>query len=269
VVVGLPPRLTSELVQQVTAGLLDRVEIRLSDLHVHKDDDVEVKAGLLGKLKPGHFVLDLQLQEVSAVLHTGTPTVGFQGSSIAMSAPVGLEQGKGNGTLTFDWNSQGLGAVLCEDFKVHLPVAGTVRPHTIPLKGTFALELRDGVVVATPRFPDLTVHLSVVPSAATWAALDKAVEQRRWACEKVAHAVDVHALVQGLLDKGFDVKVPSRVLKPVRLSAAVRQTVSLEGQSYSLVVKPVDLKVTDQMLWYGANVTAWKPVPSSPSPTAR
>jgi hypothetical protein len=54
----------------------------------------------------------------------------------------------------------------------------------------------------------------------------------------------------------FDVKLPARLFKPVRLPLGVRQSLSLQGIDVSLDVRPAGLRIARQRIWYGVNVTA-------------
>jgi hypothetical protein len=74
------------------------------------------------------------------------------------------------------------------------------------VSGSFALELADGALVATPSFPDLAVNLRLEPSPETWKALDRVLGQRSLQCRAALKLVDVPALVRRLLDRGLNVR---------------------------------------------------------------
>ena len=270
VLIGMPVTFTSGLVQEVTRAFLDQVEIVLRDIKVHKEDDVKAKTWL-GTITPGRFVLDLALQEVHALLKPGMPEVDFKGDRLSLALPVALSEGEGRATVTFDWKSSGLGSVVCEDFKVVQQVSGRVAPHSYTIKGGFALSVEDGLLVAGPDFPDLVVRLIVEPSEQTWRGVDAAIKERSWKCEKALNAVNVTGILKDLLAKGFNVRVPKKIFKPIRLPAGLQASLSLEGQPYALGVTPLALRITPDILWFGADVSAGRgaasPVP--PAATAR
>jgi hypothetical protein len=259
IVIGIPVAFASGLVKNVTAGFLNRVEIVLRDIKIHAADDVHARTKLFGTIKPGHFTLDMNLQEARAVLSPGTPKVEFKGERLKLELPVTVARGSGQAELTFAWDSKGLGSIVCEDFTVVEPVSGRVQPVTYTVKGAFRLAVDEGALVASPEFPDLVVHIVVEPSEETWLRVDEAIDARRWTCVKVLEKVKVPKLLQELLDRGFDVRVPRSIFKPIRLPAAFQESVTFEGRSYGLGVKPLALRVTPDILWYGADVQAARP----------
>lgn len=257
ILVGVPTSFTARLVEQVTAGLVDQVEIVLRDIRVHKDDEVEAKTKL-GTLRPGAYQLDLVLHDVRALLAPRSPKVAFEGTRMTLGLDVVLARGQGRGALDFSWDSRGLGRLACEDFRVTQAVSGRVRNFTYPLRGAFDLSVQEGVLVAEPRFPELAVHLNVEPSEETWKGVEKAIEERSWRCEKALGKVNVPRLLKAQLDKGFSVKLPRKLFKPIRLPAGLSQQVVLEGKTYALGLAPVALRLAGDMLWYGAEVSATK-----------
>lgn len=260
VLVGVPTDFTARLVEQVATGLIDQVEIALRNIRVHKDDEIEAKTKL-GTLRPGAYQLDLVLHDVRAVLAPRAPRVAFQGTRLNLALDVVLARGQGRGTVDFAWDSRGLGRLACEDFRVTQAVSGRVRSLTYPLRGAFDLSVQDGVLVAEPRFPELEVHLNVEPSEETWKGVEQAIEARSWRCEKALGKVNVPRLLKAQLDKGFSVKLPRRLFKPIRLPAGLSQQVTLEGKAYALGLKPLALSLAGGMLWYGADVSATKKTP--------
>jgi hypothetical protein len=256
VVIGMPVEFASGLVKNVTAGFFNRVEIVLRDITIHAADEVVAKSKLFGTIKPGRFTLDMNLQEARAVLLPGTPRVDFKGERLKLYLPVTLAKGEGRAVINFFWDSRGLGSVVCEDFTLVEPVSGRVQPAVYPVRGAFRLAVDGEGLVATPEFSDLIVHLVVEPSEETWQRVDKAIDARRWTCEKVLERVKVPKLLEALLAKGFDVRVPRSIFKPIRLPAAFQESVSFEGRTYHLGVRPLALRVTPDVLWYGADVQA-------------
>jgi hypothetical protein len=254
VVIGVPVSFAGGLVRHVAAGYLDQVEISLRDLSVHKEAEVETRAKLLGRVRPGRYTLDVKVHEVRALLRPGEPALAVKGQGVSLDLPVTLAEGQGRATIEFAWDSRGLGKLVCEDFKVSQAVTGRVVPLRYRARGAFTFALEDQALVAVPRFPDLRVKVHVEPSEATWQGLDQAIEARSWRCEAALRKVKVAQLVQGVLARGFDVTVPRSVFRPIRLPAGVQQSVSLEGRTYALSAKARDLRITAQDVWYGADV---------------
>jgi hypothetical protein len=52
------------------------------------------------------------------------------------------------------------------------------------------------------------------------------------------------------------VKVPKKVIQPIRLPAGLQKSILLEGKTYELFVMLQDLRVSSSILWYGADVSA-------------
>jgi hypothetical protein len=269
ILVGLPVAFSTDLVRQVLDGFLSQIEIVLEDLDVRKEDEVHVKS-FVATITPGAYKLHLKLHEVRALLKPGAPNLAFKGNRLAISLPVALAEGQGRATLDLDWTSRGIGSAVCEDFQVSLPVTGRVKPASYAVNGAFVLKVEDGALVAKPELRDLMVHLAVDPSAETWKAVDGVIAERSWKCEKVLGAINLPRVLKGVLDKGFDVRVPASLVKTIRLPAAVEQSVTLEDRTYALSGEPVDLRITPDLLWFGARVRAAAgeaPTPATPSPT--
>jgi hypothetical protein len=232
ILIGMPVDFTSALARQLTRGLLDQVRIALRDIKVQKEDVVRTK--LLGStIQPGRYALDLTLHEASALLKPGTPRVDFQGKRLGIAVPVTVTQGQGRATVTLDWKSKGLGKVVCEDFQLTQPVAATVVPRTYDVAGAFVLSVENGALVARPDFPDIVLRVGVEPDDATWQAIDAAIEKRSWKCEAVLKKVNVPRLLKDVFERGFAVRIPETVFRPVRLPAAVQQSVAFEAKSYA------------------------------------
>jgi hypothetical protein len=251
--IGMPVGFTTALARRLTAGLLDQVQISLRDITVHKEGVIRTKL-LLGTIEPGRYALDLVLHEASAVLRPGAPRVDFQGRRLGIAVPVTLAEGKGRATVRLAWDSRGLGRAVCEDFSLVQSVEAGVVPRTYDVHGAFVLSVEDGALVARPDFPDLVLRIGVAPTGETWEAVAAQIEKRRWTCEAVIRKVNVPELLRERLEQGFEVRVPSRVFKPVRLPAAVQQSMTFEGRSYALAARFFDLRLTPRVLWYGADL---------------
>ncbi len=270
VLIGMPLRVATRLVQQVTEGFFDEVELVLRDIKLHKAGSVEVKAGFM-TIRPGDYRLDLTIDEAHALLKPSRPKVDFKGNWFGVSLPVRVARGEGRTTLRFEWDSKRTASLFCDDFVLEKSLTGSVRPRTYDVVGGFELSVREGRLVAAPKFPDpgLVVQVSVEPSEATWAFVDQVVKDRPAACAKALKMMDLRKLLGGLLDKGFPVKVPGKIFRSIDLPAGFERSVVIEGRSYALSLKPTGLKLLPGVLWYGADVAigeAREPasVPESP-----
>ena len=62
--------------------------------------------------------------------------------------------------------------------------------------------------------------------------------------------------MQKIIDKGFAVKLPAKLFREIALPAAVEQSVTLKGRTVSLDARPLGLRVSESMLWYGVALGA-------------
>ncbi len=257
VVVGMPVAVATELVQEATTGFFDEVELVLKNIKVHKDGDIKVHKGILN-MKPGHYVLDLTIDEAHAVLKPGSPQVSFKNSRFGVALPVSVVKGTGRTTFAFKWDSQGMADMLCDDFEFNEKLEGSVPPRTYPVQGAFLLEVQGGRLSAIPRFPapGIVVEISVEPSEEAWKFVEKVVADRPAGCEKVLKMIDLRKILSDLLGKGIKVTVPSKIFKPFDLPAGLEQEVTVEGKTYALTLKPTELTITPDVLWYGFDVDA-------------
>jgi hypothetical protein len=262
VLVGVPEGVAAEMLGRAATRLVHQAQVVLRDLEVHKAGELHTQ-GLVKT--PGRYRVDLRIHEVSGVLEPGTPKLDFRGNGIGMVVPVKLARGEGRATLGFAWQSHGIAGLACGDFRAQIPVSGTVVPRTYQASGTFALELADGVLVATPSFPDLRVNLRVEPSAETWKEIARVLSERSLQCRAALKLVDVPALLRRRLERGFDVKVPPTVFKPLRVPAALRREVTVAGRTHVVVTTPRDLALTPKVVWLGADVKGeTRPPPRAP-----
>ncbi len=261
VLLGVPEGVATEMLGRITTRLVHQLEVVLRDKKVRKAGDVHTKSFLK---TPGHYRVDVHIHEATGVLEPGTPKLDFRGDRVGIALPVKLARGEGRATLRFAWDSRGIAGLACGDFRARIPVTGRVVPRTYPVSGTFALELVDGTLVATPSFPDLKVNLRVEPSPETWKEVDRVLSQRSLQCRAALKLVDVPALLRRVLDRGFNVRVPPRIVPPLRLPAGLRREVTIGGKRHVVLAAPRELAVTPKVVWLGADVKG-EPGPAPPS----
>jgi hypothetical protein len=255
VLIGVPVATASDLLRKAVSGFLDQIEVALVDLAVHTEGTVTART-FLGKVSPGAYTLDVKLEKVQAVLQPGEPRLAFQGNRVQLEVPVTLARGEGRAQLGFKWDARGISSAVCGDFQASPLVTGRVRPDTYRIKGGFDLSIQNGQVVAVPRFPDLLVRLVVEPSEQSWSAVDQIVATQSLQCRTALKMIDLRKMLAGILAKGFQVRIPRSILKPVQVPAGVEEALQLEGKSYVLNVEPRGLTLDSGMLWYGADLRA-------------
>jgi hypothetical protein len=255
VLIGLPAAFATDLVEQVTAGFLQEVELVIEDVEVSKEGEVSARV-LFGTVHPGRYALDVTLDRAVGRLRPGPPVVEFRDGRVHVSLPVALAGGEARGTVRLRWESQGVASAICEDFEATTPVAGSVQPRSYRVQGAFELANEGGRLTARPRFKDLVVNLEVQPSQATWDAVGRLIEDRSLRCRTALKVVDVPSVLRGFLAKGFRVRVPSAVFPSIQFPGGLEQELSFEGRTYELALRPTELKVLPDLLWYGAELSA-------------
>ena len=68
--------------------------------------------------------------------------------------------------------------------------------------------------------------------------------------------VDLRAQLEKVLGKGFNVKIPPKIFKPVSLPAGIEKSLEMQGVKLTLAVVPTELVITPERMWYGADVRA-------------
>ena len=281
IMIGIPTSFTRSIVEQVVTGLFGETTLTLKNLKVHKEGKLKAKL-LIKKRTLGEYTLDLKIHQVQGLLKPGKPTLVFGINTIDIGLPVRLAEGTGNAELNFKWDSKGMSAnVVCGDTEVSRTIAGGVVPQDYSVKGRFGISADAETIVLRPRFPDLAVRIFVDPSEEAWKLVEEVVKDRPKGCEIALGKVDVKEKLSGLLGKGFNVKIPQKLFKPIRLPAGVSQSLEIQGVKMAIEVKPSGVLVADDRIWYGAdlNLKAHRPgtsptkavvgAPPSPPPVKR
>jgi len=252
--IGLPTSLTASIVEQVVTGLFGETTLTLKNLKVHKEGAVRARM-LIAKRVIGEYVLDVHIHQVQGLLRPGKPVLTFGPGRVDVTLPVRLAEGKGTADLRFKWDSKGAAAnVVCGDADVTRAVTGGVVPEDYELKGSFLIRASADSITLTPRFPDLAVRILVDPSDQAWGVVDGVVKEQRAGCEIALNKVDIKEKLGAILGRGFNVKIPQKILKPVQMPAGVSQSLDVQGIQLALDVKPSGLLVANDRLWYGADL---------------
>jgi hypothetical protein len=247
--VGVPTALARDLIQRVVAGFVDQVTLELKNLKVKKSGRVKKVVTL------GAYDLNVVIHRVSGKLKTGKPDVTFGGNKVSLALPVTVASGSGNATIRFKWDGKNVAGATCGDLEVTQEVSGGVKPDTYPVEGGLVLTATAREILAAPRFPKIKVNLKVLPSAESWAAVDRILGEKEGLCGYVVHKVNVRGIVQRLVDKGFNVRLPTEKIKPMAVPVGIEPTMQVRGQPVALGIKLADLAITEQMIWLGARVS--------------
>ena len=262
--VGVPTTLAKDLIQRVTAGFVDHVTLELKNLKVDKTGTVKKVITL------GQYELHVAIHRVSGRLKTGKPEVTFGGNKVALAMPVTIASGAGNATIHFKWDGKGVSDAVCGDLDVTQDVGGGVKPASYPVAGALVLTATAKEILASPKFPLIKVNLKVDPSDESWAAVQKILEEKHGVCGYVLDKVDVLKIVRGLIDKGFDVRLPTEKIKPMAIPVGIEPTMQVQGRQVELGIKLGELAITEDMIWLGAHVSVdIGPAGTTPSPAPR
>jgi hypothetical protein len=134
-------------------------------------------------------------------------------------------------------------------------VSGSVRPDRYPVAGGLVLTATAKEILAEPRFPLIKVNLKVNPSAESWGAVQKILDEKEGACGFAVDKVDVLGLVKKIIDKGFNVRLPTEKIKPMAVPVGVEPTMEVRGKAVALGIKVGKLAITEHMIWLGADVS--------------
>jgi len=267
--IGIPTSFTSSIVEQVVTGLFGETTLTLRNLKVHKEGDVKAKM-LIRKKRVGAYVLDVNIHEVQGILRPGKPELRFGRNRVELALPVQLAEGQGNADLRFKWDSKAFSAnVVCGDIDVTKKVFGGVIPEDYKVEGSFAIAAKGNAIQLSPSFPDLAVRIFVDPSEQAWAVVEEVVKEQRAGCEIALNKVDIKQKLADILQRGFNVKIPQKIFKPIKLPAGVSQSLEVQGIKLALEVKPTGILVARERIWYGADVNLSTRRAPAPPPKAR
>jgi hypothetical protein len=268
--VGVPTTLARDLVERVTSGFVDHVTLELKNLKVNKKGSVKKVVTI------GEFELHVLIKRVSGRLKTGKPRVTFGGNRVELSMPVSVASGTGNATINFKWDGKGVSDAVCGDMEITRDVSGGVKPASYPVSGALVLTATAKEILAEPKFPLIKINLKVDPSDESWASVQKILDDQEGICGYVVDKVNILKIVQGLIDKGFNVRLPTEKIKPMAVPVGIEPSMKVKGRQVDLGIKVGELAITGDMIWLGAHVSvdigAAGSAPSggspSPSPSA-
>lgn len=258
--VGVPTALASELITKVVTGFVDQVTLELKNLKVKKAGTVKKVVSI------GQYELQVQIHRVSGKLKTGTPTLKFGGNKVSLAMPVTVASGSGRATIHFKWDGKNVSGAVCGDMEVTQEVSGGVKPANYPVAGGIVLTATAREILASPRFPLIKVNLKVQPSKESWAAVEKILEDKEGVCGYVLEKVNVLKIVQGLIERGFNVRLPTEKIKPMAMPVGIEPTMQVRGKPVELAIKVGELAITERMIWLGADVRVEMPDSLKPAP---
>ena len=246
--IGIPTSLVRTLVQRLITGVADQVALEVRNISIRRQGSIRRVVHL------GDWDLKLNVSRVRARVTTGTPTLTFGNNRMALGLPVRLASGTGEAQVDFTWDGRNISGMVCGDMAVKETVTGSVTPLDKRLTGTLTFSTTGQQLIVTPRLSPLTLHLKVVPSEASWATVQRILDSRKGVCGMVLSRVDIRGSLDRLLDKGFDVTIPTGKVRPVALPVGVHSALKVKGRSVPVVARAGAFTVTPDMIWLGAEV---------------
>jgi hypothetical protein len=207
----------------------------------------------------GDYDLNVLVNQVTGRIKTGDPTVTFGDNRIGLTLPATVASGTGRATINFKWDGKNVSGAVCGDMDIRQVVSGNVVPDTYTITGSFTLLAKDAMVLMTPHVPPVVVNLRVKASDESWAAVKKILDDKQGVCGFVLDRVDILGVVKNLIDKGFNVKLPTEKLRPMAMPVTVDPEFSVRGRQMALNISLGELAITKHAIWVGADVavTPW------------
>jgi hypothetical protein len=270
-VVGIPIALVRRIADRFVTGLVNGATIELHDLTFRKTGSVKKIVHI------GDYRLTVAVKQTSCRLKAGTPAVTFGGDRVALALPLSVVSSSGDAIVNFKWDSRGLGGAICGDTNITREVAGTIRPDTYAVSGSFSFVATSTRVLVTPHFPAIRIRVRVDPSKKAWAEAQRIIDERSGMCGFVLDRVDVLDPIRKRLERGFTARLPMDRIHSFTLPITLEPTIRFRGNQVTVDVKIERLTVTDDTIWLGASVSPTQgagadrqpgltPLPSSPPP---
>jgi hypothetical protein len=257
VVAIVPGPVAVQVAAEVARLYLDRVDLELEGLRFHKEAELHPET-VLGRIHAGDWSLAARVHRVRGVLRAGPARITLPGGNrVDVAIPVHIEQGRGEATLDFAFDSKGIAKLVCRDFELSETIEGTI-PHDIHIaRGHFDVALRDGVLVARPRF-DPTYRILMEPTAASWARARAALEtqDKLFRCGLAMKPEAVEEQVRQIVAKGLPVRLPDKLFRPLSFPVQVSREVSVGGHRVTLALVQSSLSLGPERLTLGASLQA-------------
>ncbi len=261
VAVALSTRLLEDMMRQVATRYFDRVVLDLDlDVHVRHRRDVKVKM-LLGRVKAGEWLADVNIHKVEGVLHATQPRMEMLGAGgVDVGLRVAVERASGAATVHFTWDARRLTGALCRDFELSVEISGRALPAEYDVAGGLHLTADAEGLVAEPAFPrtamKFRLRLELTPES--WKAVRAALESqdKMFRCSIGIDPDELIDKLKELVRSGFDVTLPRSVYRPFVLPAGVNRSVAVGDRTLLLSVEPQALRTIQKALWYSASVEA-------------
>lgn len=256
VVFAIRSAFAKEVIAEVVARYFDKVVVDLSEIAVAKQGSVD-KDTLFGRMRVGDWTADLQVERVHGVLRAGRPEVQFpRDDRIALALPLRLEHGNGRARLHFAWDSHGLANLVCRDFEADEALAGSVRAEDYRVEGSLTLEAAPDILSVDPDFTDrFRIKLDLHPDS--WDGVQQRLEKEDHVlrCGLPMDAGRTLAQLRELVERGFEVRLPEKLFRTIRLPAEIADSVQIGGYAVGVGARKQTLRLTPEFVWYAAEAS--------------
>lgn len=253
-VIGVPVDVARDVARQTTAGFLGSVSLTLRGQRVRKSAEVEAEV-LFARRTVGSYELDAQVLVARATLRPQGLQFSFAGGRMGFDVPVATSGGRGRVRLRLSWRSEGLASLVCGDVDATRDLEGRILPAVYPMSGSFEIVAEAGRLVLRPHFSRLSIRVQLEATPQAWRAFDELLAQQGRLCREAFERANVRRQLAKVLEAGFTVELPRGLLRDITLPVSVQQSLSLQDDSFVLEIKPAEVVVTAQTIWYGADVT--------------
>jgi hypothetical protein len=237
------------MITKTVTGFVDQVALELRNIRVKK-------SGKIKKVVPiGTYDLKVHINEISGKLKTGTPVVSFGGDQVALDLPVQVASGTGRATVNFVWDGKNISGAVCGDMEITQEVSGSVKPSDYKVEGTLHLTATAEQILASPKFPEVKIRITVAASEESWAEVQRILDSKEGVCGFVVDKVNIPKILLALLDKGFNVRLPTEKIKPIAVPVGIEPTMEVKGRTVNMALNVGHLEITEHMIWLGADVS--------------
>jgi hypothetical protein len=257
IALALREGLVTDLMTEAARRYLDRIELDIDTegLTGSADGDLEIKTPL-GKMTAGRWSVRLDFHRLRGTLRARSPSVSVTAENrVHVALPVEIESGVGAATIQFAWDPKGLANAVCREFETSERVEGRILAREYILSGDFVLSAGHEAIVAEPDFPADKFPIAVDPSEGTWQRVMETLRsQDRWnRCGIVMDPEKVVARLSALGERGFKVKLPRSIFRPVVIPASLLKSVRVGRSQVALTIRPNALRMSPGTFWYSAS----------------
>jgi hypothetical protein len=137
------------------------------------------------------------------------------------------------GDHRFTWDGKNISGAVCGDQNITQVVSGGVKQASYPVAGGLHLTASAERILAEPLFPTIRMKVNIVPSADSWPRRRRSSTTRK-ACAASCSTRSRCSSVGRLIDRGFNVRLPTEKIKPLAIPVGVNPTMQVRGQPVAL-----------------------------------